>query len=422
MLFRSPSMNPDSLFPTFAGPLASFPIKMLGNVVPQVKDLESFLTGSYGEDQPLISAVLPGHVNRLLQAMSKDERNSQYASAFRKGVTYLEATGHGLEIKIDPNTGEQIPPSAAEIAEYQDKVQASTLTVLGVRFLFGFFAPASPQVSLKSDMAKWVRDNGETSYKQVFNNLIEKFNGDINKATGEWIRLFPNQMPYTVSESQANTVAQVRAVTAAGNWVEKNKDLLNKYPQGAAFLIPRAGSFDFNAYKILFTEGLKENKTVTEFIRQASSARDLKNWYIQKDDFEQKLAMTYDVNSKRMLRNQWEQWATQYKGARPFLQEELASGGQRQMERRRALVDLRMMLDDKTVSAEPQLRAILKNMINTYDSFTMASDSVISNSDAMQTYKDLIKINTKAELQRLASQDPNAQAAYDMLFAKLLGD
>ena len=417
----TPSMNPDSLFPTFAGPLASLPIKMLGNVVPQFKDLESFLTGSYGQDQPLISAVLPSHVNRLIQAMSKDERNSQYASAYRKAVTYLEATGHGLEIKIDPATGQEIPPTAGELAAYQDKLQAATMTVLATRFLFGFVAPASPQVTLKSDMAQWVRDNGRTSYKQAFNKLIERY-GSIDKATQEWIRLFPDQMPYTVSESQSKTVAQVRAVTSAANWVKDNKDLLAQYPQGAAFLIPQAGSFDFNSYKLLFSEGLKENKTLTDFVRQASTARDLQYYYQQKDAFDQQLAMTYDVNAKRMLRDQWQTWADQFKGARPLLQEQLGAGGQKAIDRQRALVDLRAMLDNKSVSVQPELRKILSQMVNTYDSFTMTRDTITSNSAPMQNYKDMLKINVKAELQRLASQDPNAQSAYDMLFARLLGE
>ena len=417
----TPSMNPDSLFPTFAGPLASLPIKMLGNVVPQVKDLESFLTGSYGQDQPLISAVLPSHVNRLMQALSKDERNSQYASAYRKAVTYLEATGHGLQIKVDPTTGQEIPPTAGELAAYQDKLQAATMTVLSMRFLGGFFAPASPQVTLKSEMAQWVRDNQRTSYKQAFNKLIERY-GSIDKATQEWIRLFPDQMPYTVSESQSRTVAQVRAVTSASNWVRDNKDLLAQYPQGAAFLIPQAGSFDFNAYKLLFSEGLKENKTLTDFVRQASTARDLQYYYQQKDAFDSQLAMTYDVNAKRMLRDQWQKWADQYKGARPLLQEQLGAGGQKAIDRQRALVDLRAMLDNKNVTAQPELRKVLKQMMDTYDSFTMTRDTITSNSEAMQNYKDMLKINVKAELQRLASQDPNAQSAYDVLFARLLGD
>lgn len=417
----TPSMNPDSLFPTFAGPLAAVPIKMIGNVVPQVKELEQYLTGSYGVDQPLISAILPSHVNRLMQSLNKDERNSQYASAYRKAVTYLEATGHGLKIKIDPATGQEIPPTAGEIAAYQDKLQASTLTVLSLRFLFGFVAPASPQVTLKSDMAQWVRDNGRTSYKQAFNKLIEKY-GSVDKATQEWIKLFPDQMPYTVSESQSKTTAQVRAVTEAGNWVKENKDLLDKYPQGAAFLIPQAGSFDFNAYKILFREGLKENKVLTDFVRQASSARDLQYYYQQKDSFDAQLAMTYSTDAKRALREQWQTWSDQYKAARPFLQEQLGKGSQKALDRVNALSDLRRMLDDNNVKAQPSTRQLLQKMLNTYDEYKFTTDSLTSNGGMQQDYKDMLKLNAKTAMQQLAAQDVNAQSAYDILFARLMGD
>ena len=417
----TPSMNPDSLFPTFAGPLAAVPIKMIGNVIPQVKDLEQYLTGSYGVDQPMISAVLPAHVNRLLQSLNKDERSSQYASAYRKAVTYLEATGHGLEIKIDPATGQEIPPSAGDIAKYQDKLQASTLTVLGLRFLFGFVAPASPSVTLKSDMAQWVRDNGRTSYKQAFNKLVERY-GSIDKASQEWIRLFPNQMPYTVSESESNTVAQVRAVGTAGNWVKDNSKLLADYPQGAAFLIPQAGSFDFNSYKLLFSEGLKQNKTLTDFVRQASSARDVQIYYAQKDQFDAQLAMTYSTDAKRVLRDQWQLWSDQFKGARPLLQEQLGQGSQKAIDRVRAVEDLRKMLDDNTVKAQPETRKLLKQMMDQYDQYKYTRDTLTSNSGVQQDYKDMLKANVQASLKKLASQDVNAQSAYDILFARLIGD
>jgi hypothetical protein len=417
----TPSMNPDSLFPTFAGPLASLPIKMIGNVIPQVKDLEQYLTGSYGVDQPMISAVLPAHANRLLQALNKDERSSQYASAFRKGITYLEATGHGLKVKIDPKTGEEIAPTAGEIAAYQDKVQASTLTVLGLRFLFGFIAPAPPSIKLKSDMSKWVRDNGETSYKQTFNKLVERY-GSIDKATQEWIRLFPDQMPYTVSESESKTVAQVRAVGSAGSWVKDNSALLAQYPQGAPFLIPQAGSFDFNAYKLLFSEGLKQNKTLTDFVRQASSAKDVQAYYAQKDQFDAQLAMTYSTDAKRALRDQWQLWSDQFKGARPLLQEQLGQGGQKAIDRVRAVEDLRKMLDDNTVKAQPETRKLLKQMMDQYDQYKYTRDTLTSNSEVQQDYKDMLKQNVKASLQKLASQDVNAQSAYDILFSRLIGD
>ena len=415
----TPSLNPDSLFPTFAGPLAAFPIKVMGNLIPQTKDLETYLTGGYGADQPMIAAILPAHVNRLMQALNTDERNSQTASAARKAATYLEATGHGLEIKIDPATGLEVPPSPAEVAAYQDKLQASTFTVLGLRFLFGFFAPASPSVNLKSDMEKWVRDNGQTTYKAAFNDLRTRY-GDIDKAAKEWIRLFPDQMPYTISESQATTVASVNAVGAATEWINQNGSLLTKYKEAGAFLIPNVGTFDFNAYKLLFKSGLKVNKTLTDFVSEVSSAKDKQVYFSKKDEFDQQMSYTTDTNSKRMLRDQWQAWSDEFKGARPALQEELSGGSAKAVQRTRAVDDLRNMLKDKTVTAEPALRKTLKEMLDTYDSYVSQRDfSSFSGSGNSQDYKDMLKLNAQNTLQAIAEGNPNALAAYNSLFAPL---
>lgn len=415
----TPSMNPDSLFPTFAGPLAAVPITALGNIIPQIKDLQQYLTGSYGADQPMISALLPAHANRLLQALSTDERNSQAASAARKAATYLEATGHGLQIKIDPATGLEIPPSAGEIADYQTKLQASTFTVLGLRFLFGFVAPASPTVTLKSDMAKWVRDNGQTSYKQVFNDLLQRY-GNIDKAVKEWVRLYPDQMPYTVSESQATVTAPVMAVSGATDWINSNADLLKKYPQAAAFLIPRAGSFDFNAYKLLFKSGLKTNKTLTDFVNQVSSAKDQQIYYNKKDEFDQQMSYVTSTDAKRQIRDEWQTWSTQFKGVRPFLQEQLSQGSQKAIDRNKALDDLRNMLNDNSITTQKSLRNTLKEMLQTYDNYVQERDSTTySNYGNVQDYKDQLKSSAKMVLESLAGTDPNAVAAFNSLFAPL---
>ena len=415
----TPSLNPDSIFPTFAGPLSAFPIKVIGNIIPQTKDLESFLLGSYGVDQPLISSVLPAHANRLLAALNTDERNSQSASAARKAATYLEATGHGLQIKIDPATGLEIPPSPAELATYQDKLQASTFTVLGLRFLFGFFAPAAPSVQLKSDMASWVRENGETSYKATFNALRTQY-GDIDKTTQEWIRLFPDQMPYTISESQSTTVSSVFAVGEATKWIEQNGDLLKKYKEAGAFLIPNAGSFDFNAYKLLFKSGLKTNKTLTDFVTEVSAAKDKQIYYNKKAEYDQQMSYTTSTDGKRMLRNQWQTWSDEFKGARPALQEELGAGSAKAIQRTRALDDLRNMLNDSSVRTNPNLQKTLKNMLDTYDSYVSQRDlSTFAATGNTQDYKDMLRLNAQNTLEAIAGKDSNALAAYNSLFAPL---
>jgi hypothetical protein len=296
----TPSLNPDSLFPTFAGPLAAVPLKMVGNMVPQVKDLEQYLLGSYGEDQPMIAAVLPAHVNRIFSALSTDERNSQYASAYRKAVTYLEATGHGLKIIIDPVTGEEIPPSPRDLNNYKDKIEASTMTIMSMRALLGFILPASPQVTLKADMAKWVRDNGQVNYKQTFNDLINRY-GDFEKAIEQWIKYYPDQMPYTISESEPAVVANVRAVDGAKEWIDSNQELLTRYPEAASFLIPNVGKFDFDSYKLLFKSGLKTKKTITDFVVEASAAKDLQEYFTNEMNLKNKCLLQMTVILKVKL-------------------------------------------------------------------------------------------------------------------------
>jgi len=415
----TPSLNPDSLFPTFAGPMAAVPMKMLGNVIPQVKDLEQYFLGVYGVDQPLISAVLPAHVNRLMSALNKDERNSQMASAARKAATYLEATGHGLKPTIDPETGEEIPPSSGEIAQYQDKLQATSMTVLAMRFLFGFVAPASSTVTLKSDMEDWVRQNGQVSYKQVFNDLVNRYNS-IEKATEEWIRLFPDQMPYTVSESESTVVANVRAVEGADTWIKENQDLINKYPEAGSFLIPNAGKFDFNSYKLLFKSGLKTNKTLTDFLRQVNSAKDRQTYYSKRDEFEQQMSFTTSTAAKRQLRDEWETWSQEFKGARPLLEEQLGTGAEKGVARARALDELGSMLNDPSVKVQPALRSTLKEMVDTYNAYVNQRDFTTSVAVGnKEDYREQLKISTKTTLEALASTDPNAQAAYITLFAPL---
>lgn len=416
----TPSLNPDSLFPTFSGPLAALPLRMVGNVIPAVADLEKYFLGNYGEDQPLISSVLPAHVNRLLAAMNRDERSSQYASAMRKAATYLQASGHGIETTIDPNTGMEIAPTAGELNTYQDKLQASTVTVLAMRFIFGFFAPASPQVTLKSDMAKWARDNGRMNYKQVFNKMVEAYNGDVDKAVGEWIKYYPDQMPYTVSESDTTTVANVRAMDQATNWVEQNKPLLDKYPEAAAFLIPQAGKFDFNAYKLLFAQGIKTNKTVTDFVREIAVAKDREIYYTKKDEFDAMLAGTLTTEAKRQVNAQWDAWSSEFKGARPLLQEALGKGAQTAIQRNNALEDLRLMVNDTTIKVAAPTRKILREMLAAYDSYIAARDYADQPGVSIsRTSLDQIKAGAKGSILSLAGNNPNAIAAYNSLFAPL---
>jgi hypothetical protein len=417
----TPSTNPDSLFPTFAGPLSAVSLKAIFAVVPALDKLERVLLGQYAEDQPMINAVLPAHVSRLLSTLDRDERVGQYASSFRKASAYLEASGHGLTPKIDPATGQEIPLTVGELEDYKDKLSASTITALFLRFTLGFVVPASPQTTLKSDIAKWARENGETNFKQTFNNLVEK-TGSYDKAMGEWIRLFPKELPYTVSESDSTVVAILSANEKANKWVTDNKSLIKKYPEGAGFFIPKEGEFDFGAYKLLSKMGLKKSKLVDDYLREVNTARDEAFYYSQQDLYEEELAVTYSDFAKRNLKTQWENWSKQFKKARPLLQEELGKGAENAIKRTQALTDLTTMLSDPTVKLDPAVRTPIEGMLITYNSYINARDSVFGNTESAQNYKDILKQRAKQELLRLSKLNRNAEDAYFALFSKLIRD
>jgi hypothetical protein len=418
----TPSMNPDSLFPTFSGPVAAVPLKFLFALVPQLDSLEKNFLGIYAQDQAMVNAILPSHVNRFLAAMDRNERNSQYASAARKAATALEAGGHGVKPTWNAEDEVWEAPSEGELLKYKDKLQTSTLSVLALRFIFGFFAPASPQITLKSDMARWARDNERVNFKQVYNNLINRYNGDINKASTEWIRLYPDQMPYTVSESESNAVSVIRAVDETVGWIDTNKDLLKKYPQGAPFLMPKTGEFSFDAYKVLFSEGIKRPKILDDYLRDVQTARDVQFYYSQKDLYEEELANTYSDSLKRNLKTDWEVWKKQFTSARPLLQEEFGEGSDKAIKRQRAFDDLQKMLADNTVKTEPSVRKVLTQMTEIYNDYVYSKDLIQGSSAAMENYKDLLKQNVKQELEDIAETNPNAKDAYNVLFSRLIGD
>ena len=418
----TPSMNPDSIFPTFSGPLAAFPMELMYRFIPSTKEAQKYLQGTYSQDQPLVNAILPAHINRALAVLNQDERNSQFASAFRKAATYLEATGHGLVIKKDPATGLDMAPTAGELEAYSEKLKATTSTVLGLRFFESLILPANPSLNLKSDMANWVKDNQRTNFKQVFSNLVTQYNGDFTKATEEWIRLFPKQMPYTVSESSKKTVAVIRYGEAAGNWVDNNKDLLAKYPQAAGFLIPQIGAFNYDSYKTMVNEGLLNKKPMGDFLKEVQSATDRQFYFQQNAIYKSSLVSTTSVDQKRLLNDQWSAWSKSYMALRPTLAEEFAQGSLPNLRRKQAVQDLRNMFTNEPNPPKGAVAGVLKDMLAVYDQYNAAAAQVTDRSQASLDRLAAMKEGTKIQLQSLSDSNPNTKSAYDVLFAQLIGD
>jgi hypothetical protein len=380
-----------------------------------------YTLGEYSVDQGLVSRLMPAHVNRALSAMSQDERNGQYASAYRKAVTYLEAAGHGIPKRYDTD-GNLLPPSPGELEAYRERARNTTLSILATRFVFGFFAPASPSIQLKSDMQEWIRDAGQANFKQSFNALREQYDGDYDAAMKRWVELFPNAVPYTVTESERKTVAFFGYAEESGKFVSDNETMFKDYPQAAAFLIPHKGAFSFDAYRTMATMGLRTNKRVEEYLREVQTSSDLQIYYQKRDEYENTLKFSASDFARSLARQQFNDWKSRFFAGRPLVQEELNQGAEKRIKTLQALDDLEKFLDDPTYgSIRKDTQDVLRQMVKAYSDYKTQKEIFAltgTNRDLMQSIKD----GTIMSIKELAKYNENTQAAYDVLFGRLLDD
>ena len=423
----SPSLNTESWLPTFSGPAAALPITVIENLTSRLFEpgmgdtIARYTLGQYAVGTSLVSRFMPAHVNRFLNAMDQDERNSQYASAYRKAVTYLEAAGHGIPKRYD-DAGQLIQPSTGELEEYRQRVANATRSILATRFVFGFFAPASPSVQLKSDMQEWIRDAGQANFKQTFNALREQYDGDYDAAIKRWIELYPNAVPYTVTESERKTVAFFDYADESGKFVEQNAKMFEKYPEAAAFLIPHKGGFSFDAYKTMADMGLRSNKRVEDYLREVQTASDLQTYYQKRNEYEETLKFTGSDFARSLLRQQFNDWKARFFAGRPLVQEELNQGAEKQIKRLQALDDLEKFLADPTYrNIRKDTQDVLRQMVSLYGTYKSQREIF----ELTGSGRDLITFTKDSTIQRLrelAKYNENTQAAYDALFGRLLDD
>ena len=269
-------------------------------------------------------------------------------------------------------------------------------------------------------MSEWVRDAGRANWKQAFNKLRETYNGDYDKAMARWVELFPNQVPYTVTESERQTIATFGYAEQANKFITENQGIFNEFPEGAAFLIPHEGAFSFDAYKTMMDMGLLKNKRVEDYLLQVQTASDTQIYYEKKNEFEEALKTTTSDVAKRIVRQQFNNWKTQFFVGRPLVLEELSGGKEKELQRNKALNDLESLLTDQRFSnVRPDVQNSLRQMLDLYNDYQKQRD-IFELTGQSSELVQAIKESTISRIKELSNFNENTRAAYDVLFSRLL--
>jgi hypothetical protein len=271
-------------------------------------------------------------------------------------------------------------------------------------------------------MAEWMRDSGKANFKQIWNDLRNEYNGDYEGAMRKWVELYPDQIPFTVSESERKTVAKFSYAEESGNFVEQNQELFKKYKQGATFLIPNKSGFSWDAYKTMTDMGLRKNLRVDEHLKKIQTAADVQTYYDRRNEYESSLLRYRTDYERSRLRREFNQWKDLFFAGHPMVAEYLSKGSQLAIDRQNALTDLQLMLRDQSVRASsPKTFDALKIMMDTYLNYKTEKDRYESIGTPRDFQKSL-KERTILRMRELSQYNENTLAAYDSLFGELLDD
>lgn len=347
-------------------PLVSTPVGLLEHLVPGHNlgkaDLDVAMRGQLGAGRPLWEALLPTQLRRMWAAAGSDERNSQMASVVRNAIVHLDAAG-------------QLPPADATPPErdaYLAKLQTAAHNHLFARAVFAFFAPGapgSPEENTDSDAADpFYRAQGIASLKDEFRKMV----GDLGygQALAVWTKLHPDKLAFTVGTTQtAGQSLELPATRGAQQWMQDHAELLHKYGNVAAYLIPSdPGEFSQQAWQAQLEMGLRDKKPIDQMyadVRVRGAEREYYDSLDSRDAAIAKALAVGDTDRAKAIKAGFTVWSEQFQAANPLFAAKQADYAGRTVRATEALTTIREMLGDPATPALPELGG-LQDMVDAY--------------------------------------------------------
>jgi hypothetical protein len=426
----SPSLDPDSALPSFAGPLAAVPVKALGallgtEAVSEIpgsgfvkRKFDKYSLGVYSENQNLFGAILPASVRKLMNALTPGERNSQFASASMQAILYA-ASNPKFQLKEDATFMEK--------QEHLAMIRSTTANLLFMRNIIGLVAPAGLSAMETRDIPDYIKETGFTSMSREFYQLREQME---NKGEGGWSEaLFKwtyneenlGKLIYTVPRTEragGAEVAKIQSTQEAADWVAGNPELVRKYPTAALLFAPQMGEFDIGAYSFLKLNGYIKNKTLDQFLTDINLVEEKRRYFQLGRIYEDRISGTIDPGTKSILRDQLESIRRNMRTSNPELDRDLSDYSFSNAKQLGAIEELESLLASGLVDNNPMSQR-LALMLERYKKNRSAYEYAVVNGLSSDR-KKMINIGGLGEIEKIAGKDKNLLLAVDALFAPIL--
>jgi hypothetical protein len=309
----------------------------LGPEAPQIEQDDNWI-------QDIVGQLMPSFVNRTFQWTLADIDGNPgnvsapiYMSAMITAAQQMEAQGHGL-------TGEE-QRNPRLVQQYLDRLANWTKNIILLRAFFGLMAPATPTFKFN--------DQGLGAKLDALINTMP-----YDQAVSEFLKVYPNATPDTIfgsstSNSSSLSGAYVPATTLAANFINKNVDFFENYPQIAPWALPNESSralFNANAYAEEETLDLRVKSNLTQWYDATKYAEGANIYYPLEQTVEaaksgttatalsaqQALGITQaqaqqrlgvEGQSEQQISATWDAWKTKFLYTHPIFNNQLSVEG-----------------------------------------------------------------------------------------------
>lgn len=420
----TPSLDPESNLPALSGPLAAVSWAALSKLLPAVGGqsvvdaLDGKILGPYAEGQPFWELITPMVVKRGLNiqdALANDITNEQVASAYMKtAAMYSSNPKYNMPNEMS---------GVSDIKQAQYDIKATAMNMVLLRNFLGIFSPVAPSLQEGMDIPELMKDTGSVSFRVEFQNIL---NAEMDKGTAnpyeaaltKYTRAFPGRLAYTVSETEMNTVGNIKKARSAVEWIKKNNELVRLFPEGSVFLMPQMNEFDMDAYMFLKREGYIERVPLEQYMDRIATIGAENEYYDMRDAAELAASQAGTPDRARMIMNQYEQERSAFLEARPYLRLQMEQGRGQQL-KINALNNTREMLASD-MAPQNATTDTIRQMIAIYDEAKNTLDNTTAQTDMATSFKRNVRTSASERMKQVAGSNPNALEFYDAILKRLI--
>jgi hypothetical protein len=325
------------------GPLVAAPLELLSRHFPELADVEHVLV-QRGADQPLWRYFVPSHGAKLLDSMFGDIDSGQLASATSQAMLTMAVNGQAPAEGATPD----------EQMQFIERARGQARFILATRAVFGMNAPASPQVTFRSDEL-----NGE------YNKLLAA--APIEEATASFLAAHPDVdagdlLAATVSTSEQEFGGMELPTDAAAGWMDDNGELIAGFPAASSWLMPHPepdDKFSHRAWTQQFALGLRRHKAPQELLHDIyfqAASRD----YFDKRTEHEAVMLTSVGEDRTAEQESWRTWKDAYFNQHPVFQSMLADPTRIQR-RQQAVSELSVLAQDPDGPVPKELAELISH-------------------------------------------------------------